>query len=538
MKRKFSFNLAPVKIASKNDDKSTPEPTPSQPPKSASHTHRRHNSEDSICDYSPFINRRVLDIQTEQELRAACKLILQNFKPSDHGMEDTDPKLDFGGLQRPRQHRAKDRNDQRTDVKVRMPTGAPVDLKTALEARGLKQTELTLKSAKDAPARANSSRKRSDSSSKPKPDFGWLDDRDEKREANLRKSSSIRRRSRQFDPATADAEATEWMQRERDNYDPSDPQARPSTAVRPPSRARSIRNNIEKLFPGTNSRSLSRAQSIESLRTANSNASGEQDGTRSGSAAGWRTWSLRRNGSSRSNSRPGTSRGLQDEPEEPKAADKSVINLNRELPPLPSLDSWKDADQPQAEMPKSPMSPTHIASVMRPQDPLQAASMAAKRKSHRRSGSDTLAMQYNASLAARSPLHAVRQTDAVSRTKALTPDSLHALEGMTIAGSASTSNLSHMHQRSVGSSVTPKMSSEVVNFSHKMSLDIPSRPVPTQVVYPTKKDEQKSRLKKVFTGWMSRKEKKNDWMHKIEKQGIKEGVMIKEGAAGAPVVRY
>jgi hypothetical protein len=108
-------------------------------------------------------------------------------------MEDTDPRLDFGGLQGGRSQRTKDRNDARADIRVRMPTGAPVDLKTALEARGLKQTELTLKSpTKDGPARANSSRKRANSSNKPKPDFGWLDDRDEKREQNLRKCVASR----------------------------------------------------------------------------------------------------------------------------------------------------------------------------------------------------------------------------------------------------------------------------------------------------------------------------------------------------------
>lgn len=183
------------KIGTKSDDKETPEPTPSRvaaqsqsdaKSQSSSSSHRRQTSKDSICDYSVYINRRVLDTRTEIELRAACELILQNFKPSDHGMEDTDPKLDFGGLQRGREHRAKDRNDTRGDIKVRMPTGAPVDLKTALEARGLKQTELTL-----GPARANSSRKRADSSSKPKPDFGWLDDRDDKREEKLRRYSTM-----------------------------------------------------------------------------------------------------------------------------------------------------------------------------------------------------------------------------------------------------------------------------------------------------------------------------------------------------------
>jgi hypothetical protein len=167
------------KLTTTTNVKPAPEPTPLQYV-SPSQSHRRHESKDSISDYSPYINRRVLDPHTDQELRLACQLILQDLKPSDHGMEDTDPKLDFGAMQRPREHRTKERNTQRADMpKVRMPTGAPVDLKTALEARGLQQTELTSKSPDAAPVRANSSRKRSD--------YAWLDDRDEKREANLRK---------------------------------------------------------------------------------------------------------------------------------------------------------------------------------------------------------------------------------------------------------------------------------------------------------------------------------------------------------------
>jgi hypothetical protein len=95
-------------------------------------------------------------------------------------MEDTDPKLDFGGMQRGREQRTKDRNATRSEPKVRLPTGAPVDLKTALEARGLKQTELTLRQPGDPlPVRANSSKKRAD--------FDWLDERGDKREEKLRK---------------------------------------------------------------------------------------------------------------------------------------------------------------------------------------------------------------------------------------------------------------------------------------------------------------------------------------------------------------
>ncbi|KAF1917259.1 hypothetical protein BDU57DRAFT_536965 [Ampelomyces quisqualis] len=520
MKRKFSFNLAPVVGAS--------QPTPPQPP-SVPPSHARHSSHSSLSDASPFINRRLLDPQTERELRCACKLILQNFKPSDHGIDDADPKLDFGAMARPREHRTKDRNAARFEPRVRMPTGAPVDLKTALEARGLQQTGLTRRAPGDAlPAPAKSARKPTD--------FAWLDERNDKREANLRKSSSQSRSSRTLDPAAAaDAQATEWMRQERDKQDSSHPQARPSTAVRSLSRSRSIRDNIrEYVFPGTSSRTLSRAPSHGSLLTLNTNLSQDSpaDPPLSASGHGWRSWALPRRSSSRSNSRPGTSKG---QPEEKEQAPKTnAVNLNRELPPLPSLDSWKDAVQPPPEKAKSPTS-AHIASLMRPQEQSTPEHNAAKNKSHRRTGSDTLAMQYSPSLAARSPTHHKHAAQSASRSKTLTPDSLTL--GRPTLASASTSNLGHARQSSCSTS-TPSKSGENRHSSRKMSVETPARSTFSNEVKVSRREEQKSRLKKVFSGWMTKKEKKDDWMQQIEKEGVKEGVLLPDGPTGAPVVRY
>ncbi|KAH8719271.1 hypothetical protein GQ44DRAFT_741984 [Phaeosphaeriaceae sp. PMI808] len=500
-----------------------PQPQPqSQPPshshshshsQSESHSHSRHSSKGSISDYSPYIHRRLLDTRTEQELRAACHLILQNFKPSDHGMEDTDPRLDFGGLQRGRDQKTKHRNAHRPEPKVRLPTGAPVDLKTALEARGLKQTELTLgRQSIDAPTRANSSRKRAD--------FAWLDDRDEKRAANLRKSSSMRRKSKSFDPAAvADAQATEWMHQERDKLQTDGADGH----VRPPSRAQSIKNNIkEYVFSGTVSRSLSRAPSQGSLRTLNTNishdSSADQPPNSASSQSGWRAWTLPRKSSTRSNSRPGTSKGQLDESDLPKKANPNVVNLNRELPPLPSLDSWKDekAAPLQQDPIRSPTSANHIASVMRPRDRPSAPN-----RSHRRSGSDTLALQYAASLQPK---------------PTRTPDSTLSTNP-TLVASASTTALTHARHRSTDTSSTPKKSCETVNFSSKMSADVPRSSFSTEVKL-SRKEEQKSRLKKVFTGWMHRKAGKEDWMQRVEKEGVKDGVLVQGSVNGVPVVRY
>jgi hypothetical protein len=359
--------------------------------------------------------------------------------------------------------------------------------------------------------------------------------------ANWCRSSSQRRQDRPADDpaAIAHAAAAEWMFQERQKHpqlEPSAPQARPSTAVRPLSRTRSIRDSVkEYVFPGTTSRSLSRAQSTESLRTMNTVVS--QD---SSQLPGWRSWGLSRKLSSRSNSRPGTSKGQSNESEQSKRPDASVVNLNRELPPLPSLDSWRDPasvqPKPQLERVRSPKSPAHIASLMRPQDQQQPQRAAAPSTSHRRSGSDTLATHYNAAHAARSPSYTKTQVEAATRSKIITPETpLTAIEKVTLNGTASTSNFGHSRHKSTG---TLSTHSEAANFSRKMSVDTPSQSILSSETKTARKEEQKSRLKRVFSGWMRKKASKDDWMQKIEKQGVKEGVMVEEGAASAPIVRY
>ncbi|KAF1939658.1 hypothetical protein EJ02DRAFT_351799 [Clathrospora elynae] len=573
MKRKFSLNLAPVKTACKADitDKPTPEPTQSH---SASPSqHRRHTSKDSICDNSAYINRRPLDEHTERELRLACRLILQNFKPSDHGMENTDPKLDFGVMGRRKESKA-----QPAEVRVRMPTGAPAELasssfmarklSTKTRTRAKADLEIKARTQADMPTRANSSRKRAD--------FGWLDERDDARNEKLKsygKSPSIdlsrsaafrndsdedvtlpvaiassfayshvpssapttaslppgkvvNRRSHQSDnsAAIADEQAAAWMRLELDKQqqqEASDPQARPTNAVRPPSRAASITNSVkEYVFPGSRSRALSRVHSKENLRITDDNDS--QDLSRSGSGAGWRSWGIPRKLSSRSNSRPGTSRAHVDEPAQHRKSESSCVNLNRELPPLPSLDSWKDLDMPPeftASSPKSPTAGTHIASLMRSHEQDQDCSPAARKQ----------------------------QAHAIPQPTRLAPSSPCNMPTM-VTGWSSTSNLdrgssSHTRQRSGGTNSIPtshsKMSVDAPNFSRKMSLDTaPSRRTLSNDVKTTRKEEQKSRLKNIFSGWMTKKDKKEDWMLKMEKEGVKEGVLVHEGTTALPIVRY
>lgn len=561
----------------------TPEPTPAQSqPQKESQSHRRHNSKDEFPHLAAHIDRQSLDAKTERELRVACRLILQNFKPSDHGMEDTDPRLDFGAMNR-RKGEQQNVVLGANEVRVRMPTGAPVDLKTALEARRLRaEAEAKKNPQSTLPVRTKSARQRFDdafadergrsaakkyTTAKPPPADTVQRGRSQRirtesgdadslatpmtgsttdacynhtstapSSAALTSGGTSNRHSRQLEPAAiADAQAAEWMRREREKRQQlnDSPQQPPSTANRPPSRARSIKENIkEYIFPGSTapSRALSRTQSRESLALYD-----DQDGEpkRTGSQRGWRSWGSALRVNSRSNSRPGT-RGRDSEPEQLK---KSEVNLNRELPPLPSLDSWKDEAKPQTEL-----SSSHIASVMRAQDKQQGP-FSPTRSHHRRSGSDTLAVQYtqaypqSPSHSHRSPMYNKQKVDSKKNSPRL--DQGEVSQAMT--GWSSTGNLAprsgHVRHQSTDNSSPGKMSMDQNNFSRKISMDTPNHPAFHNAVK-LEKTQQQSRLKKVFSGWMLKKDKKENWMHKVEKEGVKEGVIVQDGSAHAPVVRY
>ncbi|KAF1925727.1 uncharacterized protein M421DRAFT_423565 [Didymella exigua CBS 183.55] len=596
MKRKFSFNLAPVKIPGKTGaaKEKTPESTPAQAqPQKESQSHRRHHSNDVFPHLAAYISRQPLDAHTERELRVACRLILQNFKPSDHGMEDTDPRLDFGAMNRRKGEQQKTAAGAAgaNDVRVRMPTGAPVDLKTALEARRLRAEAEAKKAAQSAlPVRTKSARQRFDdafsdergrsaakkyTTVKPAPTETTVQrgrsqrTRQESGDADslatpmtgsttdacfnqastapssaaLTSGRTSNRHSRQLEPAAiADAQAAEWMRKEleRRRQQNDSPQQSPATAARPPSRARSIKNNIkEYIFPGSTtvsrapSRALSRTQSRESLALYDDD---DVEPTRTESQRGWRSWGSRIRVNSRSNSRPGT-RGRDAESDRKK----SEVNLNRELPPLPSLDSWKGEVKPQPEL-----SSSHIASVMRAQDKQQGPfSPTRSHHSHRRSGSDTLAVQYAQAYpqspsahSHRSPMYNKQRAD--SKKSSPRPDQGEISQVLT-GWSASAGNLAprngHVRHQSTDISSLGKMSMEQNSFPRTTSVDTPDQHA-FHNVEKLQKTQQQSKLKKVFSGWMLRKEKKVDWMSKVEKQGVKEGVLVQEDHTHGPAARY
>jgi hypothetical protein len=578
--------------------KATPEPTPSHAP-APSH-HRHHSSKDSMnMMNSPYIGRRPLSPKTEQELRAACALILQNFKPSDHDIPDeAKPRLDTNGMRR------KDHGSG--TVRVHRPTGAPADPRSV-----------------PLPAQANTGRRREQTEAaqlygKPPPfllpsasAIRDLMDNDSNSTLNSPVTSSIghhhhngstaptsaaftsgrssKRASRQFDSAAAiaDAQAAEWMRQElekRRHKISSNPHPDIPPLTRIPSRSRSIRSEIKDyIFPSSaalsrtasknESRQVSRRESHESLR---SQSSSSQEPKRSGSSQGWRSWGFQRKLSSRSNSRPGTSKGRIETLGQDK---KSDLNLNRELPPLPGLDTWKP-EEPTPKDEKTSQAPgAHIANVMRPQDQDQQRQdyAAAVRRQHRRSGSDTLAMNYTtysppSAQIARSasqkktqmvltpkqtattvPLNTALDFDELMSTmdthKGNFTDQLALTYAHSPQHSPQRSAITDLH--SLQSPTRSMMSSEQnrleipPNFSRKISADIPSAarddpsfPNVLPIDTPAQKVSQRSKLKKVFSAWVLKKEKKDNWMDQLEKNGIKQGVMVQDEAALPPVVRY
>lgn len=509
-------------------------------------------------------------------------------------MADTDPRLDFGAMNRRKDEPQKAASGAAgaSDVRVRMPTGAPVDLKTALEVRRLRaEAEAKKGQQSTLPVRTKSARQRFDdafadergrsaakkyTTAKPPPAESTVQrgrsqrTRHESTDADslatpmtasttdayvhqpstapssaaLTSGGTSNRHSRQLEPAAiADAQAAEWMRKELDKrrQQNDSPQQPPTTAARPPSRARSVKNNIkEYIFPGSTtvsrapSRALSRTQSRESLALDDDN---DGEPTRTGSQRGWRSWGSRIRVNSRSNSRPGT-RGRDAETDQLK---KAEVNLNRELPPLPSLDSWRNEVKQQPEL-----SSSHIASVMRAQDKQQGPfSPTRSHHSHRRSGSDTLAVQYAqahpqspSAHSHRSPMFNKQRAD--SKKSSPRPDQGEISQVMT-GWSTSASNLAprnaHARHQSTDNSSPGKMSMEQNSFSRKISVDTADHPAFPNVEK-LQKTQQQSKLKKVFSGWMLKKEKKADWASKAEKESVKEGVLVQEDRTHGPVVRY
>ncbi|OCL03406.1 hypothetical protein AOQ84DRAFT_419252 [Glonium stellatum] len=604
MKRKFSFNLAPIKVPSKPEAKAQKDATPNR---------RR----DSISPPpSPFINRRPLSSKTEAQLRLACALILQDYKPSGHVFEDyAKPKLDFDGLNRAMREKQKGarsnlpRSVEASGAKPRAASDAkkyaykpdtalkdlfPVDgthpvvqantsrrredrpMTSTLDegellarARSIsaKQASLAVKSpGADRPQTApNRNAMDSDDTSLHTPMTGSTENHNNvstaPTSAAFTSTMNSKRTSQQAyvndNAAVADAAAAEWMRQELEKRRLNMlAQDAPKVSSRPPSRSRSIRSEIREYIRP----SLSRSASRESMRSNKSDARTE----RGGSTHGWRSWTLQRKTSLSSfkDSKPGSVRGRS---ETRGDAPKPELNLNRELPPLPSLDKW--AEQDQRPEPKSNQSKVHIANLMRAKSPGQDE-VAATRRQHRRSGSDSLAkhMSFHEDAALFMPPQNVRvksKPAVPAKSNSRASPQQQQQSNSTTDVSLSTRSIEeakkakHQRHKSTGDeSYKMKMSMDGYpkNFSRKLSSDAtsahsrvydPRCPNVVEITaLPPHPEKQSSKLRKVFSSWVlgGRKEKKHNnsvsWADALEQPGMKGGVLVRNEPARAPVVKY
>lgn len=375
----------------------------------------------------------------------------------------------------------------------------------------------------------------------------------------------------------ADAAASSWMKHEYERCKEGGAEREPSSRTgRAASVTKSIKSEIKEYFrPGSSG--LSRATSRESLGSRGSDATAAQ----APASHGWRSWSLQRKPSNTSlSSRSSSVRGRSDVRSKES---KKELNLNRELPPLPSLDQWKDPeeDRPAHSVPvQKPTSPTHIANLMQtnpkvrtrkdhiahqqsierkqrqPDDVSRKSSeQRPSRPGMRAVGSDpgipikfeprseeSIARDLAQSHELMSMSHG-RSTEAINRSSPSLVDSGHS--------GLSPDESSPFHKPSMKISID-HFHGEPPNFSKKISAEKQMAGRSQERRYKHKAEIKANNtlapgsqsnvkgLKKMLShlGLGGKRERKETWMDKFEKNGVKGGILIHDEAAGAPVVRY
>jgi hypothetical protein len=164
----------------------------------------------------------------------------------------------------------------------------------------------------------------------------------------------------------ADIAAVEWMRQELERRRNKSIDLQRKLSSKAPSKAESkaasntvsrkwsLKEEIKDYIRPRTSHSLSRQASKESLRPQNT---AESTSSRATTSHGWRSWGMQRKSSgSNASSRPSSSKGYSEKDVQSSA--KPAVDLNRELPPLPSLDTWQE---PQSEA----KSTAHIATLVR-----------------------------------------------------------------------------------------------------------------------------------------------------------------------------
>ncbi|KAI9832783.1 MAG: hypothetical protein M1819_004003 [Sarea resinae] len=370
MKHRFPFKLAPIRV-----------------PSPASIVRPRKSGDESpfILSSPTYEAPPPLSPQTERQLRNACALVLENFKPSDQLYEEicrsgllnednvhgeaksaregwwTEPPTATAAKHqhklsgptgpttyaayRPSGHPENPFDD---NAEIREDSGLNRSLSTGRGIRNKRPDPRQQAHVRGPPLSAGASFPHDSTAfgrgnETTKASVGQTDsydtstsssrtnttvDKDHSRSTGLTSAALTPAvKDKPFEPVLPRSEitATAWSERARVR--------RPSEERRPPTRASSLKENIQNYIKPRASK--------ESLRSNHSGGS-------SRSAGSW--WSHM--GLSRRGSR---SRGHQSKSERTGQQSPGAIDLNRPLPPLPGLDQWEENQQPK----------THVANLMR-----------------------------------------------------------------------------------------------------------------------------------------------------------------------------
>lgn len=601
---------------------------------------------------SPLINRQPISPKSEAQLRAACAGILQNYKPSDHALQEQDRiQSEMEAMRaakkesRSRRHEEQARRHQeRLDLEaipshkfgykpdkqldeifdadsthplvkanIRVRRDAPsqpgigyMSYEPATHGAPLQTTK-----SRSSEKTARSDRPRtapitqvvdSSADSSPKTNFS---DREFTQHSTALTSApitpghhtryetqhTVSDETWERKASEADAAAADWMKQTLDKRrqkpyfqhreepsTPAPPLARPPS--RQLSRKSSFTNSVmEYVRPGSRNGSRPPSRSSNAESSTSSNDKGHREG-RGGFSWQRLGQSLQRKRSGSLNSSRPSSRGASEQRETPEL--KPEINLNRELPPLPSLDQWQEPEPepaPQAEEQRpQPPSKTHIAALMAPTsrlvgtqspqpsqnapDPRPAGSRVdsvhssqwSKTPRPKSAGFSEFSSQKSAASSNRTTKvpQASYENDFDVLMSGLARHKTGE-EPQTRPAKTRASHSRHLSNDSTMSPVTDMKSRRLTpNFSRKVSVD---HGTPVEALFPNtvqisatppqptkahKAAENALPVKRGgFRALFTKKSKKQlNWMDTLEKGGVKQGVIAFDSAAGAPVVRY
>ncbi|KAK7526722.1 uncharacterized protein IWZ02DRAFT_180721 [Phyllosticta citriasiana] len=630
MKRKFSLNLAPLKVATKAETKALKDALATR---------------DIITPLSPHVNRRILSQKLESELRAACEAILTHTDNS-YGVaaaaQAAEQKAETQALYRARKAAGAEWNKRKAEQEAAVdakngarrekqhsdpfaqlapnvyayrPDAALKDLlpaddtpkhppqprplseaDTKVAKREFRPSERTVDSKREKPLGRSTAK----DGARERPGTGHLARDPESPDSNystpLSGSTDIQRQfgstamtsaeplsiaskrnshhiSCDEDATKTEAAAVSWMREEGKRLkEQSTAQTQPQREPRRSgSISRSVRSEIRDYFrPGSSI--ISRTTSRESLWSRNSDALGTQPPP----SHGWRSWGFQRKPSQESiSSRRASTFGRTD-----KACDsKKEINLNRELPPLPSLDQWKGSET-EADAQAKPTNPTHIANLMqapkvrprkdqnqriqssektrqRPVEPNAHKPPMPRPKNGRRNISTESEVSMHFGPRGETEVRDMGKVDLDRVVSAMRYGGKPKVDGnksnpSLVDSGHGQDEAEPSRKPSMKISVEQINNSEAPNFSKKITPEVTSPLAAVDTSQYKNKVEIKTNsttnsshnmrgLKKAFSSLLlgNKKDRKNEnWMDEIEKNGVKGGIIIPDEVAGAPVVRY